>query len=331
MSIAGINAVEYKQLGKIHEGLASALTTDDEWVVIDKKGTVIFSLSEMGLEHPAIFVEGLLAASPKNSNMRGFVNREGEIVIPPVYTTHSSPVFSDGLCVVQVPSSSPEIYGKFGCIRTDGSFAIPPVYDRLTGFVEGRAFGYQEGIGWLLLDQTGRVVNEKIFEMNRGFSEGLAAVRINGLWGYIDRDGEWKILPRYDNACTFREGYAGVLLDGYGGFINRDGDMVFERVCVGLGPGNYLYFKEGRAIIVEISEGKKVKYGYFINDGRRIPAIHDMASDFSGGFGRVMIDGRKRLIDENGSWVAWADGIDMLCDMRTKLFRKIVGKSNFLW
>ncbi|MDR3173028.1 MAG: WG repeat-containing protein [Treponema sp.] len=150
------------------------------------------------------------------------------------------------------------------------------------------------------------------------FSEGLASVRINGLWGYIDRDGEWKILPRYGNACTFREGYAGVLLDGYGGFINRDGDMVFERVCVGLGPGNYLYFKEGRALIFgmpggELGDGGKgAKYGYFINDGRRIPAIYDVASDFSGGFGRVMIDGRKRLIDENGSWVMWADEIEML-------------------
>jgi hypothetical protein len=36
MFIANINAAEYKQLGKFHEGLASALTTNDEWVVIDE-------------------------------------------------------------------------------------------------------------------------------------------------------------------------------------------------------------------------------------------------------------------------------------------------------
>lgn len=193
MFITNINAVEYKHLGKIHEGLASALTTNDEWVVIDKMGTVVFSLSNLGFEHPSIFQEGLLAVKQKNSTTkgyinRGFINREGEIVIPLVYT-QSSPFFRDGLCLVQVPSSSPEISGKWGCIRTDGSFAVPPVYDRLYTFVEGRAFGYREEIGWFLLDQTGRVIGDKIFEWVRGFSEGLAPVYINGRWGYIDREG----------------------------------------------------------------------------------------------------------------------------------------------
>ncbi|MDR3148025.1 MAG: WG repeat-containing protein, partial [Treponema sp.] len=149
------------------------------------------------------------------------------------------------------------------------------------------------------------------------------------------RDGEWKILPRYDNACTFREGYAGVLLDGYGVFINRDGDMVFERIA-GLGPGYYLYFKEGRALFLEVPEGepvtgRTVKYGYFINDGRRIPAIYDVVSDFSGGFGRVMIDGRKRLIDENGSWVMWADEIEMLYGFQDGIARATKdGKYGFI-
>jgi hypothetical protein len=268
----------------------------------NKKGTAIFSLSNLGLESSGIFEEGLLAVKQKNSNMIGFINSEGETVIPPMYSSHSSPFFKDGLCLVQVPSSSIKTFGKWGCIRTDGSFAVPPVYDSLYSFIEGRAFGYKEGIGWLLIDQTGRVMGDKIFERVRGFSEGLAPVRINGLWGYIDREGEWKIAPRFDNACSFSEGYAGVSLNGYGGFINKEGDMVFERVCGAFGPSSYLYFKEGRALILESPEGepvtgKRVKYGYFINDGRRIPAIYDAAFDFSEGFAAVFIDGRQRVID----------------------------------
>jgi hypothetical protein len=316
-------AVEYKALGVFSEGLAPALTTDDEWVVIDKKGTILFSISKLGLESSGWFQDGLLAVTQKSNTMgelMGFINREGEIVIPPAYSVHSFPFFSEGLCTIQLPTPFPapslKINGKWGCIRKDGSFAISPVYDRLTGFGKGRAFGYKEGTGWLLLDQTGSIKGDKTFERVHFFSEGLAAVRFNGLWGFIDREGEWKIPPQFTLASPFREGYAGVLLDGYGGFIDKEGDMVFERVCRSFRPGYALYFKEGMAVIPEVLEepvsGKRARYGYLINDGSKIPAVYDDAGDFYEGFAHVVIDGQRRIIDKSGSLMAWTKGIDMV-------------------
>lgn len=40
------------------------------------------------------------------------------------------------------------------------------------------------------------------------FNEGLAAVKENGKWGYIDETGETVIPFQYDKAYLFREGLA---------------------------------------------------------------------------------------------------------------------------
>lgn len=53
------------------------------------------------------------------------------------------------------------------------------------------------------------------YEDAQGFSDGLAAVKKNGKWGYIDTDGKVVIPFRYDQAYPFNEGKAvvGMLAD----------------------------------------------------------------------------------------------------------------------
>ncbi|MCI8525904.1 MAG: hypothetical protein HFF17_08275 [Oscillospiraceae bacterium] len=46
------------------------------------------------------------------------------------------------------------------------------------------------------------------YEAVRGFSEGLAAVRQNGTWGYVDPQGKMVIAPAYAYAGDFSEGLA---------------------------------------------------------------------------------------------------------------------------
>lgn len=42
------------------------------------------------------------------------------------------------------------------------------------------------------------------------FSEGLAAFRMNDLWGYMDRDGQVRIAPQFKQALAFSQGLAAV-------------------------------------------------------------------------------------------------------------------------
>ena len=52
----------------------------------------------------------------------------------------------------------------------------------------------------------------------------------NGKWGYVTRDGEWAIEPRWFRAERFSEGRAAVNKDGLWGIIDREGKYVLGPV-----------------------------------------------------------------------------------------------------
>lgn len=87
-------------------------------------------------------------------------------------------------------------------------------------------------------DRNGKLVIERKFDAARPFSEGLAAVRVDGKWGFIDHGGEYKIKPQFekpsaldypgDDPIDFSEGLAAVEKGGRVGFIDKDGSMVID-------------------------------------------------------------------------------------------------------
>lgn len=66
----------------------------------------------------------------------------------------------------------------------------------------------------------------KRFEVAKPFSDGMAAVRIDGRYGYIDTSGRIVIEPRYEAAGPFTGNYAEVRVDGLSGAIDRSGRLV---------------------------------------------------------------------------------------------------------
>ena len=88
-----------------------------------------------------------------------------------------------------------------------------------------------DGLGFV--DRTGKVVIPPRFEGTSNFSEGLAAVRINGKWSFIDRGGK-VISPEFDSAGNFSEELAPVNMNGKWGFIDKTGKVAippqFESV-----------------------------------------------------------------------------------------------------
>lgn len=57
------------------------------------------------------------------------------------------------------------------------------------------------------------------------FSNGVAAVRFEGRWGYIDTEGEMVIAPQFDLAGPFRFGRAEVLIGEHVGVIDTQGNL----------------------------------------------------------------------------------------------------------
>ena len=77
-----------------------------------------------------------------------------------------------------------------------------------------------------LIDSGGQFVILPRFEWAYGFSEGLAAVRSNWQWGYIDHRGEYVVQPQFEDAHPFENNRAQVRLDGVWSWIDKEGQLM---------------------------------------------------------------------------------------------------------
>lgn len=75
------------------------------------------------------------------------------------------------------------------------------------------------------------VISPQYTRVSKEFSEGLAAVELNGKVGFIDRNNRFHIPPVYeptDHLEGFRYGMAAVKKDGKYGFIDKKGEWVIQ-------------------------------------------------------------------------------------------------------
>ena len=157
--------------------------------------------------------------------------------------------------------------------------------------------------------KTGDVVIPFKYDEVYAFSEGLAAVKLKGKWGFIDKSGK-KVVPlKYDKVTDFSEGFARVgLSDKWGdvnkwGFVNKSGKEIV--------PLKYHYvwdFNEGLAVVFLNRKG-----GFVNKSGKEVVSPkYTSISDFSGGLARVVLNGKERGINKSGKVVmppkyGWAD------------------------
>ena len=69
--------------------------------------------------------------------------------------------------------------------------------------------------------KTGKMVIPLKYDEAWYFREGLAAVKLNGKWGFVDKSGNEAVPLKYDEVRLFSEGLAAVKLNGKWGFISR--------------------------------------------------------------------------------------------------------------
>src|SRR5215204_6073794 len=88
----------------------------------------------------------------------------------------------------------------------------------------------------------------------------LARVNYQGKYGFIDRKGEFVVIPQYDFALSFSEGLAAVESDGKYGFINPKGELV-----IGFQFDDAHWFDEGMVAVK-----KNAKYGFIDKTGKLV-------------------------------------------------------------
>ena len=168
----------------------------------------------------------------------------------------------------------------------------------------------------------------KKYDWKGYYSEGLAAVELNGKYGFIDKSGNEVIPLEYDNVHFFYDGRARVQLNRKYGFIDKSGNKITplkynyaEDFYDGLAPvglnGKYGFIdKSGNEVIPckydgfltnSFSNGPvpvklNGKYGFMDKSGNVvIPFKYDWANVFSNGRAKVKLNGEEFYIDKNGN------------------------------
>ena len=130
-------------------------------------------------------------------------------------------------------------------------------YDNVMNFDEGLA-AVKLNSKWGFIDKTGQEVIPRKYDFARDFSEGLAIVTLKGKEGFVDKTGREVVPCKYDDAESFHEGLAAVKLTNKWGFIDRTGREVIPRKY-----DETHDFSEGLAAVKQNS-----KWGFIDNTGK---------------------------------------------------------------
>ena len=198
--------------------------------------------------------------------------------------------------------------GYTGFVNSNNKYVIDTLFDRACHFSCGWALVKLEpGIGlsaprYTYIDTSGKALMPPILMDAKPFSEDLAAVKFDKLWGYINTSGEIVIQPEFAIVRDFHEGLASASSQaghGNAGFIDSTGEFVIPPTFY-----STMDFHEGLAVV----RNEKGKYGFIDKSGKIvIEPQYGHAYDFFEGIANCMIDKFPRdkanwiFIDSNGN------------------------------
>ena len=257
----------YESINPFSEGLASVYIKG-AWGFIDTDGNLAI---EPGFESfgDYYFKNGFAAVSTVKAQ-RGYIDKKGNMIVYPKEGEWMplSP-FSEGLALIKIISINQK-HGDIHVIDENGVIQnqIPSVKDRN---LFGPCMPFSNGLAplrkndrWGFINRTGEFVIEPEYRKVSSFSEGLAAVEtLDYKCGYIDTNGNWVVNASYDEAYPFSDGLAPVQSERNWGYVNKNGELAIKMIYSKAG-----YFSGGVApVALYIKEINKEKWGIIDKKG----------------------------------------------------------------
>lgn len=189
------------------------------------------------------------------------------------------------------------------CSSTRNYLGTPPSQSTPTDSID--LFPVKQNGKWGFIDKTGQVKIAPQFDQAEGFSEGLAPVGFGERdmikWGYIDKSGQIIMDPVFQRAYPFSEGMAAVEMKGRWGYLDKTGRMVIEPQY-----GFASDFAQGFAVV----RTPMIRLGpltisepktYFLDkQGNKLKLKVSDGKSFSQGLAAVSIDHKNGFINQAG-------------------------------
>lgn len=256
----------------------------------------------------------------------GYIDNNGDVIIPAIYTYATT--FSAGYAFVMREKQSWYVDQSLSIINSEGAI-VGKVSDNLeipgdTGFRDGFCVVKQRGRTlthkYGFINSKGQLVINCKYSNAFSFSGGLSAVEVGGkhvsmdfldkynktditstknegLWGFINKEGQWHIDPKYVFVTSFSQ-------KGIAVAVNREG-VILSISEDGNTIATLPFDKYGSAFIKlngdRVVGKKNNKWGVANVEGAWIvEPTYDYIGKYSCGLARVYIDGAWGYLNKKG-------------------------------
>lgn len=146
----------------------------------------------------------------------------------------------------------------------------------------------------LKLAQNGQHITGPIFENSYDcFIDGLAAVKKDGKWGFVRKDGSFWIEPTYSEASYFTEGLAPVKTGLYWHFI----DTTNTARCTNVNYIDLSHVSGGLATVKYLAQNDQIVSGFINSTCQPVGSLFEGTSSVHEGTAAVQKDRRWALYD----------------------------------
>ena len=206
-------------------GLTTAFLPGSDRAVhyIDRRGATVFKVEDAVANENTWFGfhSGLTRA--KKDGWWGYRDEKGNWAIAAKYDEATD--FQDGRAAVVLDRKQFTIDKQGNTVSPLSRFRIQEP------FAEGFAVVYANARLTYINDRDETPFRLPILQEAHSFSNGLARVKIDGKFGFIDKIGAFAVKPVLDGASDFRYGLASVSYDdGTFAYINTAGERIYQRV-----------------------------------------------------------------------------------------------------
>lgn len=230
------------------EGRA-AVQSGDKWGFIDETGALVI---EYQFREVGSFSCG--RAMARTGGSYGYIDPLGNMAVSEKF--RSAGLFVDDIAFA-TQSSNTYIINKAG----DPQYTLDSGVSA-SSFSEGFALVQKGGRSYYITKYARRAFgSDTEFEDALPFSGGYAAVKIDGLWGYINTKGDMAIKPQFVGAASFSNGMAAVQNEeGLWAYINTGGSLKTDYVYAEAQPFNdgYAVVKRGSDWLMLSKSGEEV-------------------------------------------------------------------------
>lgn len=277
--------LDWNAFERRHYQLNAEIFRNPEWQVIDSTGHFA---SVARYKRVAPFERGL--ARVRMNDLWGVVDSAGRLTIEPQFDFLTEDFH--GRRIARIDS-------LYGLINQRGDFLVEPRYNFIfpvrsnlfeVGIIKEDLYGERHSFSELV-NREGKPVFTRYYELLQPFREGLAGIKLDGKWGYLNEEGGLHISPVFSEARPFSNGLAAVEANGFWGLIDTGGNFVLQPTYDAIAE-----FSEGLVAVK-----KADKWGYITPDGKvKIDFLFQAAGAFQQGLAPVKIMGRWGLIDTGG-------------------------------